>query len=104
PLADAEKVGVAFAKEAGASSLAALRAMPAQQVMEAAVKGNPFRFASTVDSYLLPKLPVEILASGEQAHVPLLVGWNSDEMNYRSVLGLDEPNAENYGKAVRRLY
>jgi para-nitrobenzyl esterase len=104
PLADAEKVGVAFAKEAGASSLDALRAMSAQQVMEAAVKGNPFRFASTVDNYLLPKLPIEIFASGEQARVPLLVGWNSEEMNYRSVLGQDEPTVENYGKAVRRLY
>ena len=42
------------------------------------------RFPPTVDGYFLPKAPVEIFAAGEQAHVPLLVGWNSEEMGARA--------------------
>ncbi len=104
PLAEAEKLGSRFAEAAGAPSLAALRALSAQQILEAAGKGNPFRFASTIDGYFLPKYPVEIFAAGEQAHVPLLVGWNSEEMGAQAVLGQEEPTTENFAGAVRRLY
>jgi para-nitrobenzyl esterase len=62
------------------------------------------RFPLAIDGYFLPKDPVAIFESGAQAHVPLLVGWNSEEMNYRMVLGRDQPTRENYEKAVRRLY
>jgi para-nitrobenzyl esterase len=104
PLAEAEQTGLQFAAGVGASSLAALRAMPASQLLEATARpGSPW-FRATVDGYFLPKLPVQIFAAGEQAHVPLLVGWNSEEMNYRAVMGQDEPTPENYARAVRRLY
>ena len=33
-----------------------------------------------------------------------MVGWNSEEMNYRMVLGQDKPTKENYEKALKRLY
>jgi para-nitrobenzyl esterase len=62
------------------------------------------RLAATVDGYFLPKPPVEILAAGEQAHVPLLAGWNSEEQGARSVLGNAEPTPENYAAAVKKLY
>lgn len=45
-----------------------------------------------------------VFAAGEQAHVPLLAGWNSEEMNYKFLLGQDEPTPENYAKAVRQRY
>src|SRR4029453_4198277 len=48
--------------------------------------------------------PVEIFATGQQAHVPLLVGWNSAENNYPSILPQPEPTPENYPPAVKRLY
>jgi para-nitrobenzyl esterase len=47
---------------------------------------------------------MEIYKAGEQARIPLLVGWNSEEMNYRMVLGNEQPTKENYTKAVQKLY
>jgi para-nitrobenzyl esterase len=62
------------------------------------------RFPLTIDGDFLPKNPVDIFAAGEQARVPMLVGWNSEEMNYRAVMGQDKPTRENFAKAVQRLY
>ncbi len=104
PLAEGERAGVTFATGVGADSLAALRAMPAEQLLEATAKPNLPRFNATIDGYYLPKSVVEIFAAGEQAHVPLLVGWNTEENNYRSVLGPNEPTPENFKKALGSLY
>lgn len=104
PLAKGEQTGVEFAKTVGAASLAELRAIPADKLLESAAKFGPFRFSMTVDGYFFPKDPMEIYKAGEQAHVPLLVGWNSEEMNYRMVLGNEKPTKENYTKAVQKLY
>jgi para-nitrobenzyl esterase len=104
PLADAEKTGAAFAAAIEAPSLAALCAIPAEKILEATARPGLPRFAPAVDGYFLPKSPAEIFAAGEQAHVPLLAGWNSEENSYRSVLGQAEPTPENYAAAVRKLY
>ena len=104
PLADAEKSGLAFATGLGAPALATLRAMPADKLLEATARPGLPRFAPTVDGYVLPRLPAEIFAAGEQAHVPLLAGWNSEESPARGVLGPAEPTPENYANAIRKLY
>ena len=104
PLAKAEEQGVEFAKTIGASSLAELRAMPAQQLLDASGKQGMFRFTSSIDGYFFPKTPVEIMKAGEQAHVPLLVGWNSQEMGYQALLGKEQPTPENFAGAVKKAY
>ncbi|MCJ8164153.1 carboxylesterase family protein [Pontibacter sp. E15-1] len=104
PLAEAEPNGVAFATAIGANSLAALRAMPAQQLLEEAGKPGVGRFMPTIDGYFFPKTPAAIFAAGEQAKVPLLAGWNSEEMTYMFLLGSEQPTVENYQKVVRTLY
>jgi para-nitrobenzyl esterase len=104
PLAEAEQNGVAFAASVGAASLAALRAMPASQLLEATAKPGLPRIPATLDGYFLPKPPAEIYAAGEQAHVPLLVGWNSEEMNYVALMEADEPTPEQFAKVLRTLY
>jgi len=104
PLAEGEQNGMKFANSVSASSLAALRSMPAELLLEATGRpGTPFP-SPTVDGYLFPKAPVEIYAAGEQAHVPLLVGSNSEEGSYFGVLGRETPTVENYKKALQRLY
>ncbi|MBN1934368.1 MAG: carboxylesterase family protein [Anaerolineae bacterium] len=103
-LAEAEQAGLAFATSAGASSLAELRAMPAEQLLQITDRPN-FPFAvGTVDGYFLPQFPADIFAAGKQAHVPLLAGWNSAEMNHMMVLGQREPTPENYAEIVRARY
>jgi para-nitrobenzyl esterase len=104
PLAQAEADGTKFAAEVGAKSLAELRALPTERLMEATAK-QPFgRFPIAVDGYFFTEPPHETYAAGRQARVPLLVGWNSEEMTWRALLGGDEPTPENYEKAVRKLY
>jgi para-nitrobenzyl esterase len=106
-LAQAEQEGVKFATSLGATSLAGLRAMSTNQIHEAATKsGLPGigRVVLTVDGYFFPEDPAAIYAAGKQAHVPLLVGWNSEEMTWRFLLGRDDPTPENYLKVIRRLY
>lgn len=104
PLAKGEESGTAFAKAVGGNSLAELRAMPADQLLEATGKPGAPRFSATVDGYFFPKPPMEIFMAGEQAQVPLLAGWNSEEMNARAVLGQEKPTAESYAAAVKKLY
>lgn len=106
PLAETEKDGVEFATKIGATSLAALRAISAQQLLDEVGKlpRGTIRFSANVDGHFLPKGPEAVYAAGEQAHVPLLAGWNSEEMNARAVLGPGEPTSESYVTAVRKLY
>ncbi len=103
PLSEAEAIGVKFATNNGAATLAALRAMPAKQLLDAAGKRGVPRFPLVVDGYFLPKDVTAIFSAGEQSHVPLLVGWNSEEMTYRLVLN-QEPTLANFENALKRLY
>jgi para-nitrobenzyl esterase len=108
PLAEGEQNGVKFAGmlsgEGGVLSLAALRAIPGEKMLEATAKPGLPRMAPTIDGYFFPKSPTEIFAAGEQAHVPLLAGSNSEESGYFGVLGRETPTVENYRKALQRLY
>jgi para-nitrobenzyl esterase len=110
-LAAAEADGRTFAAQVGAAALADLRALSAAKLLEMAGKFGAFqynpivvRFTPTVDGYFFPKAPAQIFAAGEQAHVPLLVGSNSEEMGATAVLGDAAPTIEAYRSAVSRLY
>jgi len=103
-LKDAEKAGSDFGTSIKASSLADLRAIPADQLLKATANAGFGRFPICVDGYFFPKSPLEIFEKGEQAHVPLLVGWNSQEMVYQMIMGQDKPTLENYKKTVEKLY
>ncbi len=103
-LAKGEEEGVKFASAAGKPNIAALREIEAPQLLEIAGKRGGPRFSPVMDGYFFPEWPVAIFAEGKQAHVPLLAGWNSEEMNGRSVLGQDPPTPENLEKAIHRLY
>ncbi|MBZ5856803.1 carboxylesterase/lipase family protein [Flavihumibacter profundi] len=104
PLAQAEQNGVKFAALAKAASLAELRKMPAEQVLELSANHEWELFKITVDGYFFPKSPLQVFAAGGQSLVPLLVGWNAEEMTYKALLGKDEPTKENFAKAVQKLY
>jgi para-nitrobenzyl esterase len=63
------------------SSLAALRATGSQEILKlgsAKVPGKP-PFQPDTDGYFLPENVATIFASGLQARVPLIAGWNRDE-------------------------
>jgi para-nitrobenzyl esterase len=62
----------------GVNSLAELRALPADKILDA-VKKSKAGFAPTVDGKILVEPPPATYAAGRQAHVPLIAGWNRDE-------------------------
>jgi para-nitrobenzyl esterase len=94
----AEKAGVEFADSAfGTSSLKRLRAMPAQKLLEAALKLSWWSsFRQDIDGYFLPADCRSIYAVGNQRHIPLLAGWNKDEGNFHSFFDTNEPTVANY--------
>jgi para-nitrobenzyl esterase len=104
PQKDGEETGVKFAATVGADSLAALRAMTVEQLLKETGKQGAVRFPATIDGYFFPQPIRQIYDQGKQAHVPLLVGWNSQEMAARAVLGNAEPTTANYASAIRKLY
>jgi para-nitrobenzyl esterase len=104
PLAEAEQVGVRFAMDLGAKSLADLRKIAAEELLKAKSGAGVGRFPIAIDGYFFPDQPVELFAAGRQAHVPLLVGWNSEESNYHEILGREKPTRDSYAKALKRLY
>jgi para-nitrobenzyl esterase len=105
PAAETEKMGTHFAAVAGADSLQALRAKPAAELLDAVTKNKmDFRFWPNIDGYFLPESPSKIYAGGQQAHVPLLAGWNADEQSYQGFLGKDPPTPEAYAAKVRSVF
>jgi para-nitrobenzyl esterase len=102
-LAQGEQTGLEIARQLGADTLAALRALPAERISAfQQAHGDPT--GPTVDGYFFPRPPREILAAGEQARVPLLVGSNSEESAADAVLESAAPTLANYHAALSRLY
>lgn len=101
---DAEKTGQQFANNLGAKSLQQLREISADSILAASVKFGPFRFAMNIDGYFFPKTPYQIFEAGEQANIPLLAGWNSQESGAGAIMGQQPMTVENYTAAVKKLY
>ena len=94
-------LALAEANGAKLGTLAALRARPAAELMDTTAYA---RFGVTIDGYFLPKAPQAIYEAGEQAHVPLLAGWNGHEGGADSVLGKEPGTPQGLANALRRLY
>ena len=103
PLAETEQQGVKFATALGAGSLAALRAKPGDEVLAAAMKTQPW-FRPNLDGYFLPEAPAAIFAAGRQAHVPLLAGWNADEIRSSVTLAPKKPTAQSFVEETRKRF
>jgi len=79
PLQIGEQEGVRFAQLLEAKSVAELRAKPARDILQAAIKSPAIYGLGVVDGYVVPEHPALIYAQGKQNDLPLLVGWNADE-------------------------
>ena len=107
PREKAEEQGSKLAAGLNAQSIAALRAIPAQQLLDVASKGgwaSVGRFPPTIDGYFLTEDPATTYQTGKQARVPLLVGWNSEELGGNVLFGDKQPTVENYKKILANLY
>ena len=102
-LALVEKYDEAFVKHVGANSLAQLRAMPAITLLKATGDEGVVGFVPVIDGWFLPRSPEAIYEAGDQAHIPLLVGSNSQEGYYTALLKDKPPTPANYRAAMESV-
>lgn len=79
PLAEAEQIGVSLLANSPYPSIADLRRATTAEVYDLRWTQPNQRFPLTVDGVFLPRHPREIFRDGQQARVPLLVGWTDVE-------------------------
>jgi para-nitrobenzyl esterase len=66
-------------KSTGATSLAELRAIPTDKILESAGKKGTIGFGPLIDGKFLTEPVIDTYNAGKQAKVPLLAGFNRDE-------------------------
>ena len=100
----AEESGRRLAAALDRPNLAALRAMDAQALTDAAPAAG-YAPWGTVDGKTLPRQLVDVFDRGEQAPVPILAGFNSGEIRSLMVLAPKPPaNAAEYERIIRERY
>jgi para-nitrobenzyl esterase len=104
PLAAAEEEDQKFVDSLGAHSLEALRALPADKLLEAAMKPGAVRPWPVVDGYFLPADVRAIFASGKQSKVSLLAGWNADEASFLPAMAGAAPTAASFTAHLHTLF
>lgn len=95
-LQQAEEGGKKAAEMLGANSIAALRNVPAEDILK---KVQAFR-GPIIDGYVLPESVAAIYNAGKQNPVTLLTGWNEDE----GLSGGNAKNAETYRAQAETQY
>lgn len=74
-LREAEQQGVRLGQKVGATTLSALRAMPADQLLQSSDR----EFRPIIDGYAVPEDVYSTFARGRQTKVPVLIGSNANE-------------------------
>lgn len=77
-LAERSKRDQVWAEGTGAKTLAELRTLPAEKVLDAA-KNSKGGFSPVLDGQFLPESVADAYAAGHQAQVAAIIGWNHDE-------------------------
>jgi para-nitrobenzyl esterase len=100
-LSETEQQGVKFAQSIGAPALADLRAKSAADLLKSA---GSTPFWPSVDGYFLPASVQSIFAQGKQSQVPLLAGWNADEVRMMVMMTKEKPNAKTFPERMRQQF
>ena len=100
----AESTGERLAGDLGAADVGALRALNAGMLVEQAAAAG-FIPRPTIDGWVLPRQTIEVFERGEQAPVPMIVGFTEGEIRtLRALLPPLPGSAEQYEARVRSLY
>lgn len=98
-LAHAEQTGVAYAASLGARSLAELRKLPAERLLQ----GQAMAVSHPVlERWVLPIWPYDAYVQGKVADAALLVGSNAEEA--RSLTDLKTVRAATYAQDIARAW
>lgn len=105
PLSIREEKDVKLVKDKlGVSTLAELRAVPADKLLEpfAPPKSEGFDFDPDIDGYFLTESVPAIFAAGKQNDVALLAGWNRDEDSFSVLLSKEKPTADSMREMAKK--
>ncbi|MBO7418362.1 MAG: carboxylesterase family protein [Bacteroidaceae bacterium] len=99
---DADAAGAKLLESRGIKSLADARALSADSLQKLI---PPQGMANVVlDGYFMKESADDVFKKGEQAQVPLLVGWNSQEGSPAGALRGQEQTLANYKKAMTATF
>jgi para-nitrobenzyl esterase len=98
-LPNAEHDGEAFAASLGAAGVAALRRMPAEQILKGKMPSGPH---PVIEPYLLPQPPFDVFAAGRQNDVPVLIGANAEEA--RALIDLKSVKAATFDADIAKAF
>jgi len=105
PLAQREVHDAELTQKAlNTSSLADLRKMPAETLAKVQAFRDSRSFPPGIDGYFLPDTLANLYAAGEEAHIPLLAGWNADESRYSSMHAHPPMTAKNWNKTAHLAF
>ena len=88
----------------GAASLAALRAQVGAKTCSQAAIEDAAVVRPNIDGYVLREDVYTTFAAGKQAHVPLLAGWNADEVRAGVVLAQAEADVSEFHRRRRKRF
>lgn len=110
-LAEAEKVGLALQERLGAKSLAAMRNVPADRILSAQSESQLGLSVSgvrisgpIVDGRVLPRQAAEAIAAGDFAKVPMMAGFNEDDLAFGFGTLTSATTVAQYNAAARELF
>ncbi len=98
----AEDAGRRLSEELGGATIEEMRVMPVERILEAS-GGLASHWRPAIDGHVLPTLPAEIYAAGDQHDVPILVGSNADEASLALALPPDL-DVEEYRSSAQETY
>ena len=98
-LANAERDGKAYVSSLRADSIAALRKLPAADLLEgkAGSVSHP-----VIEPYVLPTAPYDAFVSGSYNDVPILVGFNAEEA--RALVDVAPVKAATFAADIERSF
>lgn len=102
--ARAEKDAKLVKDKLDASTLAELRAVPAEKLLAsfAPPQSRGFDFGPDVDGYFLPESVPAVFAAGKQNDAALIAGWNHDEGSFEIAYSPQKPTAESFKATAQK--
>jgi len=100
----AEKDAKLLKDKLGASTVAELRAIPAEKLLAPFIppQSPGFEFGPDVDGYFLSESVPAIFAAGKQNDVALIAGWNRDEGSFEIAFSPQKPTAESFKATAQK--
>lgn len=106
PMANAEQAGVALAAKLGTASIADLRSLPVDKLMDGS-RGSRGGSWPVMDGWVVPDDQYKLYKAGKYNDTPILVGYNSDEGALfgppRTIDAYQKSVHERYGQFADRL-